>query len=84
MIATTFLYVLYFIIDTLALVCYLTVFLSPLGAVIDFLGNGLYFIICLIRYGRKKTAERFFNFKKKPFKKVVRLIGGSIIPYVHL
>lgn len=77
--------ILFFIIDTLALVCYLTILLSPLGAVINFLGNGLYFTISLVKYGPAKMKDRYLNFKKgSKFKKVVKIFGGSLIPYIHL
>lgn len=80
-----FSYILFFIIDTLALVCYVSILLSPLGWIINLLGNFLYFTICLVKYGPQKTGERLFNFRKgKKLKKVIKVLGGSFIPYVHI
>lgn len=79
-----FSYVIFFIIDSFALVAYLLVFTSPLGAVINFFGNILYLGICLIKYGAKKTTERYFNLKNKPAKKILKFISSSVIPYTHL
>lgn len=85
MIVSTFLYVIFFILDSVALVFYLLIITAPLGTFVEFLTNGLYYVVSIMRYGGKKTADRFFNFKKgNKMKKVIRLAGGSIIPYIHL
>ena len=79
-----FAYVIFFILDLIALVLDITVVASIAGVFISFLSTFLYVLWVFFRYGPSKAAQNLFNLKQKTAKKVMKLYGGSIIPFVNV
>lgn len=79
-----FAYVIFFILDLIAFIFDITGIFGPVGVVISFLTTMFYFMWVFLRYGPSKMTQKLFNWKNKPLKKVVKTIGGSVIPFVNV
>lgn len=78
--------VIFGILDFIELVFDITGFGAPVGVFLSFLSTLLYFIQVFMRYGWKKMVEKLFKYKgipkKKAAKKVMKVFGNTIIPFV--
>lgn len=83
-----FLYIFFFILDTLALALILLVFTAPVGVFLNVFSNICYFVFLLVKHGPKKTLERLFKFKgetkKKNIKRIIKVFFGNFVPYVNI
>ena len=83
-----FLYIFFFILDTLALVFMLLIFTMPAGIFINFFSNVCYFIFLLLRFGPQKTSEKLFKFKgqtkSQNIKRIFKVVIGDFVPYVNI
>lgn len=81
-----FAYIIFFILDLLALVFYLFVITTPLGTIMTSFTTGLYLLRTLFKYGPQKTAEKLFKYRnipqKKVIKKIMKVFGSSVIPFL--
>lgn len=79
-----FAYVIFFILDLIAFVLDLTVVASIAGVFISFLSTFFYILWVFFRYGPGKATEKLFSFKNKTGKKIMKIFGGSVIPFVNV
>lgn len=80
-----FAYVGFFILDLIAFVFDITGIFAEVGIFISSLATFAYFGWVFVRYGPKKMSEKLFNWRKgKVFKKVMKTVGGSIVPFVNV
>lgn len=79
-----FAYVIFFILDLIAFILDITVVASIAGVFISFLSTFFYILWVFFRYGPGKAAEKLFSFKNKTGKKVMKIFGGSVIPFVNV
>lgn len=78
--------ILFFILDIFELVFDIFGITAPVGVFLSVFSTILYMLILLVKYGPQKTKKRLFEFKKVPrtkvFKKVMKVFGASIIPFL--
>lgn len=79
-----FAYVIFFILDFIAFILDITVVASIAGVFLSFLSTFLYVLWVFFRYGPGKAAEKIFNLKNKTGKKLMKLFGGAVIPFVNV
>lgn len=79
-----FAYVIFGILDFIAFILYITGFLAIAGVFLSFLSTLLYILWVVFRYGPSKAVENLFNLKQKTGKKLMKLLGGSVIPFVNV
>lgn len=81
-----FAYVIFFVLDLIALVFYLLGITGPIGALMTTFTTGLYAIWVFTRYGFTKGKEKLFKYRnvprKKVMKKVAKVFGSSVIPFL--
>ncbi len=78
--------ILFFILDILEFVFDIFGISAPVGVFLSVFSTMLYIILLFIKYGPKKARKRLFEFKKVPktkaFKKVMKVFGASVIPFL--
>lgn len=79
-----FAYTIFFLLDFIAFILDVSVIASIGGVFISFLSTLLYILWVFFRYGAKKATEKLFNLRNKTGKKLMKIFGGSIIPFVNL
>lgn len=74
------------ILDFMELVFDITGIAAPVGLFLSFLSTLLYFLYVFLRYGKEKAIEKLFKYKnvskKKVTKKVMKVFGNTIVPFV--
>ena len=79
-----FAYVIFGILDFIAFILYITGIFAIAGLFFSFLSTLLYILWVFFRYGGSKAVEKLFNLKQKTAKKLMKLLGGSTIPFVNV
>ncbi|HPX52525.1 MAG TPA: hypothetical protein PLE26_01985 [Candidatus Paceibacterota bacterium] len=74
------------ILDFMELVFDITGIAAPVGLFLSFLSTLLYFLYVFLRYGKEKAIEKLFKYKnvskKKVTKKVMKVFGNTVVPFV--
>ncbi|MDD3940289.1 MAG: hypothetical protein PHQ01_01785 [Candidatus Pacebacteria bacterium] len=74
------------ILDFIELVFDITGIAAPVGLFVSFLSALLYFLHVFLKYGKEKAIEKLFRYKnvskKKVTKKVMKVFGNTIVPFV--
>ncbi|MDQ1281695.1 MAG: hypothetical protein QG630_46 [Patescibacteria group bacterium] len=76
--------VIFVILDVIAFVLDLTAVASIAGVFISFLSTLFYILYVFFVYGSSKAVEKLFSFKNKTGKKIMKIFGGSVIPFVNV
>lgn len=76
-----FAYVIFGVLDFLALILD---FVLGIGILFSSFSTFLYILWVFFRYGPGKASEKLFNLKNKTGKKLMKILGGSIIPFVNV